>query len=1409
MPLLKRKAFEKAKVPEYLRDDEEVFHCEVTNEIFRDYEEFCERMILVNSMVWTCSMTGRNNLTYAEALESEENARKSLRDFPPTLRVPLLYLASKTHRDNFTDMAEDVWKFARDRFFVGEIVDALLSDGAWHEGQILQVMAPSDEAVAEYQKKGVPSLDPFIPQAVLYRYEIEQTADDNQIFIVDAANVRRKKSIYTRDKSKIFVRQFTEPSRNDNIWRVKEALYQKYHINKVTFDQIFDGPLPDFSNSKKSRPKKQETLTKFFTKGGSSNQKSDGQNANNKTLLENMKKRQQEMKAKAAADKARTQIEKQNARKRKREEDSEKAALMREWIKPRDDLELEDHKILPIPTPVETKITSTYFGDALMILEFVNVFSSVLSTKKYFVTGLTLSILERCLFTREVNGPLTDLLKLLLNALFNMQNDEAAEIKNVKNPQIQENMQDAKGSEVTVAQAIRQATSAAHWCKLHQGFNLSQMPLDGLTITEVLRLHLLSSGSKMTESTARWQFQQRGGYTSEDDPGLYFRMVNPHIIHNLTTHHVSELSLGDKIKILTCLIDQISTYADVRDIIEEQLEKARQAKFNLKLLQQAERKHENEVKSQRFKIKQDYRKRKIDTPDQSQQIDREEEIEMEKLDKDFQRKQDDFQKQAKELSESSNITLLYTPYLGTDRAYRRYIFSQTIGALFVEHDEGNPGSCMDRVIIPNPSLIDATQDDTLKYIRELFSEKPTDSTFIFRIPSPRKSGASDKPSEETIKLKNLLMCTGIASDCPVHSNSVDRVKWSFFHKPEDLDALTQSLNKRGVRESELRLTLEGCKEYIKEICAERCKPEKLAPSAYQIDENRVRRAWRSRYDNANLGYDDTHTISDILELTLRDYILDLEQQVYSGGLGTLQVKDRTLWRMCLKDRNYDVNHLKFIASKPNGVNTLKVKVEEVNGNGESRASTPEVEDVIYIPKLDIDDDEKTANQKAITGLAVAMEALAFSINEKYMNRPLGEANEYKKNKPETKRKGLCNRWAASLMLATSFPQLLIHYSTLESCVALNKSALNACCVTCRKRTNDDQLLLCDGCNRGQHLYCIEPKLTSVPTGDWFCDRCKPVETTRVRRRSRKRKIFSEESDEDTPLKDRQENGHTNGNNVDEESENEEENGTSTEANESMLEVCEVCKEGGRVICCDSCSIMYHPECLDPPLRRVPRGTWHCSDCKRKQASDGAKKVRAQRLEKRSRDSNSDSDENHSEEDSENDNEDEDDDDNGYSSKAKRRSRRANDLSDDLPLHNAPLQELLSEILKHPDAWPFTQPVQKRDVPDYFDVITHPMDFGTIKYKLNMGKYQYDDELMHDAILVFENCNTYNDSEADVYKCGVKLLKFFKQKAQELGLRVPQIESGMMDDAEEIEDENNEERQIVKTKIPRKKARFSN
>lgn len=47
------------------------------------------------------------------------------------------------------------------------------------------------------------------------------------------------------------------------------------------------------------------------------------------------------------------------------------------------------------------------------------------------------------------------------------------------------------------------------------------------------------------------------------------------------------------------------------------------------------------------------------------------------------------------------------------------------------------------------------------------------------------------------------------------------------------------------------------------------------------------------------------------------------------------------------------------------------------------------------------------------------------------------------------------------------------------------------------------------------------------------------------------------------------------------------------------EVCDRCGFGGELLCCDKCPSLYHLECVDPPLRRVPRGEWLCSSCKQK------------------------------------------------------------------------------------------------------------------------------------------------------------------------------------------------------------------
>ncbi|CAB0037743.1 unnamed protein product [Trichogramma brassicae] len=46
-----------------------------------------------------------------------------------------------------------------------------------------------------------------------------------------------------------------------------------------------------------------------------------------------------------------------------------------------------------------------------------------------------------------------------------------------------------------------------------------------------------------------------------------------------------------------------------------------------------------------------------------------------------------------------------------------------------------------------------------------------------------------------------------------------------------------------------------------------------------------------------------------------------------------------------------------------------------------------------------------------------------------------------------------------------------------------------CCSMCGTSDNDDQLLFCDDCDRGYHMYCLNPPLTSPPEGSWSCRLC--------------------------------------------------------------------------------------------------------------------------------------------------------------------------------------------------------------------------------------------------------------------------------------------------------------------------------
>lgn len=54
----------------------------------------------------------------------------------------------------------------------------------------------------------------------------------------------------------------------------------------------------------------------------------------------------------------------------------------------------------------------------------------------------------------------------------------------------------------------------------------------------------------------------------------------------------------------------------------------------------------------------------------------------------------------------------------------------------------------------------------------------------------------------------------------------------------------------------------------------------------------------------------------------------------------------------------------------------------------------------------------------------------------------------------------------------------------DNSITWNRSALNARCRICRRKGDPEKMLLCDGCDKGHHMYCLKPLLTVVPEGDW-------------------------------------------------------------------------------------------------------------------------------------------------------------------------------------------------------------------------------------------------------------------------------------------------------------------------------------
>ncbi|KAI3357141.1 hypothetical protein L3Q82_015606 [Scortum barcoo] len=112
-----------------------------------------------------------------------------------------------------------------------------------------------------------------------------------------------------------------------------------------------------------------------------------------------------------------------------------------------------------------------------------------------------------------------------------------------------------------------------------------------------------------------------------------------------------------------------------------------------------------------------------------------------------------------------------------------------------------------------------------------------------------------------------------------------------------------------------------------------------------------------------------------------------------------------------------------------------------------------------------------------------------------------------------------------------------------------------------------------------------------------------------------------------------------------------------------------------------------------------------------------------------------------------------------------------------------LRSTLEQLQEKDTAQIFAQPVDIKEVPDYLEFISQPMDFSTMRSKLEGHKYHSVADLESDFNLMVSNCLTYNAKDTVFHRAALRLrdlggaiLRHAQRQATNTGL---DLETGML------------------------------
>ncbi|VDM39978.1 unnamed protein product [Toxocara canis] len=314
------------------------------------------------------------------------------------------------------------------------------------------------------------------------------------------------------------------------------------------------------------------------------------------------------------------------------------------------------------------------------------------------------------------------------------------------------------------------------------------------------------------------------------------------------------------------------------------------------------------------------------------------------------------------------------------------------------------------------------------------------------------------------------------------------------------------------------------------------------------------------------------------------------------------------------------------------------------------------------------------------------------------------------------------RWRKYVENATTGGQLMFGLQALDSAIAWEKSIMKASCQICRTSENESQLLLCDACDMGYHMYCFRPRIASVPEGEWYCPLC-------VQRACRKN-------------------------------------------------VCLLCARHSQpqpMAICSKCYNGYHITCFDRSPSVPDPKQWTCPGCLN---ADGFSTELSNSLINGDMDGNGVTVDHESTEKEngtvhngtlEGNNAP-----SGKSESPKKlqsggQKRKLTPPDYDFPhdMMIALFNTMIDEMWNQPEALPFHYPVDLKLVPLYKKIIKKPIDLTLIRTNIQNNKYETQESFLEDLDLMFENCRTFNEDESEIGKAGISLHKFYSKRWKQL------------------------------------------